>query len=111
MQYIYIYIYIYAVRVCSRIFFFLCASWSGAWPILNARRLTLWNAWALGALALPMLPTSLIRESTQAGGRRRRPPPFVEAARSAASFMDGCVGADEAADVMENFEVCIDMAI
>ena len=33
----------YAVRVCSCIYFFLCAIWSGAWPILNARRLTLWN--------------------------------------------------------------------
>ena len=32
-----------AVRVCSRIYFFLCAIWSGAWPILNARRLTFWN--------------------------------------------------------------------
>ena len=31
----------------------------------------------------------------------RRRSPFVEAARSAASFMDGCVGAGEAADVME----------
>ena len=30
-----------------------------------------------------------------------RPPPFVEAARSAASFMDGCVGAGEAADAPE----------
>ena len=29
--------------------------------------------------------------STKGGGRLRRPPPFVEAARSAASFMDGCV--------------------
>ena len=32
-----------------------------------------------------------IKESTKGGGRRRRPPPFVEAARSAASFMDECV--------------------
>ena len=31
------------MRVCSRIYFFLCAIWSGAWPILNARRLTLWS--------------------------------------------------------------------
>ena len=31
------------MRVCSRIYFFLCAIWSGAWPILNARRLTFWN--------------------------------------------------------------------
>ena len=42
-----------------------------------------------------------IKESTKGGGRRRRPPPFVEAARSAASFMDGCVGAGEAADAAE----------
>ena len=32
-----------------------------------------------------------MKESTQGGGRRRRPPPCVEAARSAASFMDECV--------------------
>ena len=32
-----------------------------------------------------------MKGSTKGGGRRRRPPPFVEAARSAASFMDGCV--------------------
>ena len=31
------------MRVCSRIYFFLCAIWSGAWPNLNARRLTFWN--------------------------------------------------------------------
>ena len=31
-----------------------------------------------------------IKESTKGGGRLQRPPPFVEAARSAASFMDGC---------------------
>ena len=35
-------------------------------------------------------PHPSIKESTKGGGRRRRPPPFVEAARSAASFMDGC---------------------
>ena len=33
---------------------------------------------SLPCFALPMLPTSLIRESTKGGGRR--PPPFVEAA-------------------------------
>ena len=38
-----------------------------------------------------------MKESTKGGGRRRRPPPFVEAARSAASFMDGFVEAKEAA--------------
>ena len=32
-----------------------------------------------------------IKESRKGGGRGKRPPPFVEAARSAASFMDGCV--------------------
>ena len=42
-----------------------------------------------------------IKESTKGGGRLRRPPPFVEVARSAASFMDGCVGAGEAADAAE----------
>ena len=35
---------------------------------------------SLPCFALPMLPTSLIRESTKGGGRRRRPPPFVEVA-------------------------------
>ena len=35
------------------------------------------------------------------GGCRRRPPPFVEAARSAASFMDGCGEAVEAAEAAE----------
>ena len=39
------------------------------------------------------------KESTKGGGRRRRPPPFVEAARSAASFVDGCVVAVQ----VENF--------
>ena len=34
-----------------------------------------------------------MKESTNGGGRRRRPPPFVEAARSAATYMDGCVAA------------------
>ena len=38
-----------------------------------------------------------MKESTKGGGRLRRPPPFVEAARSAASFMDGFVEAKEAA--------------
>ena len=32
-----------------------------------------------------------MKESTKQGGRLRRPPPCVEAARSAASFMDECV--------------------
>ena len=40
-----------------------------------------------------------IKESTKGGGRRRRPPPFVEAARSAACFVDGCVVAVQ----VENF--------
>ena len=31
------------MRVCSRIYFFLCAIWSGAWPNLNVRRLIVWN--------------------------------------------------------------------
>ena len=38
-----------------------------------------------------------MKESTKGGGRRRQPPPFVEAARSAASFMDGFVEAKESA--------------
>ena len=32
-----------------------------------------------------------MKESTQGGGRQRHPLPCVEAARSAASFMDECV--------------------
>ena len=32
-----------------------------------------------------------MKESIQGGGGRRPPPPCVEAARGAASFMDGCV--------------------
>ena len=42
-----------------------------------------------------------IHKGIHKGGRREAPPPFVEAARSAASFMDGCVGAGEAADAAE----------
>ena len=42
-----------------------------------------------------------IKESTKGGGRRRRPPPFVEAARSAASFMDGCGEAGEAQGILD----------
>ena len=42
-----------------------------------------------------------IKGSTECGGRRRRPSPFVEAARSAASFMDGCGEAVEAAEAAE----------
>ena len=45
-------------------------------------------------------PHPSIKESTKGGGRRRRPPPFVEAARSAASFMDGCGEADEAQGIL-----------
>ena len=40
------------------------------------------------------------KESTKGAGRRRRPPPFVEAARSAASFMDGCGEAGEAQGIL-----------
>ena len=48
-----------------------------------------------------------MKESTKGGGRRRRPPPFVEAARSAATFMDGFVAAKEAADAAETHaDVC-----
>ena len=42
-----------------------------------------------------------MKESTKGGGRRRRAPPFVEAARSAAAFMDGFVATKEAADAAE----------
>ena len=51
--------------------------------------------------ASPASPHPSIKESTKGGGRRRQPHPFVEAARSATSFMDGCVGAGEAADAAE----------
>ena len=54
---------------------------------------------ASAASPAPTQPS--MKESTKGGGRRRRPLPFVEAARSAASFMDGCVGAGEAADAAE----------
>ena len=37
-----------------------------------------------------------IHEGIHTGGRREAPPPCVEAARSAASFMDGCVAVAEA---------------
>ena len=38
------------------------------------------------------------KESTKAGGRQMRPPSLVEAAGSAAAFMDGLVAAKEAAE-------------
>ena len=44
---------------------------------------------ASAASPAPTQPS--MQESTKGGDRRRRPPPFVEAARSADSFMDGCV--------------------
>ena len=51
-------------------------------------------AYVSAASAASPAPTQpSMKESTKGGGRRRRPPPFVEAARSAASFMDGCVAA------------------
>ena len=56
---------------------------------------------SLPCFALLRPPASLIREaalraaSTKGGGRLRRPTPFVD------SFMDGCVGAGEAADAAE----------
>ena len=43
-----------------------------------------------------------IHEGIHTGGRREAPPPCVEAARSAASFMDGCV----AVCTMHIFPVC-----
>ena len=48
----------------------------------------------------PASPQPSIQESTKGGGRRKRPPPFVEAARSAASFMDGCGEAGEAQGIL-----------
>ena len=48
-----------------------------------------------------------MKESTKGGGRRRRPPPFVEAARSAASFMDEC----EAVAVAEAMAVAVTEAV
>ena len=42
-------------------------------------------------------PHPSIKDSTKGG----RPPPFVEAARSAASFMDRCGEAVEAAEAAE----------
>ena len=52
---------------------------------------------------LPHQPTHIHpeRNPQRGGGGAKRRPPFVEAARSAASFMDGCVGAGEAADAAE----------
>ena len=46
---------------------------------------------------LTSLPTP-IHKGIHKGGRREAPPPFVEAARSAASFMDGCVVAVQVED-------------
>ena len=65
-------------------------------------------AYVSAASAASPAPTQpSMEESAKAGGRRRQPPPFVEAARSAASFMDGCVGAGEAADAAETYaNVC-----
>ena len=48
-----------------------------------------------------MKEAALRAASTKGGGRLRRPPPFVD------SFMDGCVGAGEAADAAETYaNVC-----
>ena len=51
--------------------------------------------------AAPPSHRTPIHKGIHKGGRREAPPPFVEAARSAASFMDGCVVAGGAADVAE----------
>ena len=51
--------------------------------------------------ATPATTHPSIKESTKGGGRRRRPPPFVEAARSAASSMDGCGEAGEAQGILD----------
>ena len=51
--------------------------------------------------ASPASPYPSIKESTKGGGCRRRPPPFVEAARSAASFVDGCGEAGEAQGILD----------
>ena len=55
------------------------------------------------------------KESTKGGAARSAAPPFVEAARSAAPFLDGCVWAGEAADAMETYmnmrETCTCMHI
>ena len=48
-----------------------------------------------------MKEAALRAASTKGGGRLRRPPPFVD------PFMDGCVGAREAADAAETYaNVC-----
>ena len=48
-----------------------------------------------------MKEAALRAASTKGGGRLRQPPPFVD------SFMDGCVGAGEAADAAETYaNVC-----
>ena len=44
-----------------------------------------------------MKEAALRAASTKGGGCLRRPPPFVD------SFMDGCVGAGEAADAAETY--------
>ena len=59
--------------------------------------------WMFPSHLLPHQPTHIHPErNPQRGGRREAPPPpFVEAARSAAPFLDGCVWAGEAADAVE----------
>ena len=49
-----------------------------------------------------------IHEGIHTGGRREAPPPCVEAARSAASFMDGCVAV--AVAVAETVAVAVSVA-
>ena len=53
--------------------------------------------WMLPSHLLPHQPTHIHPKRNPQKGR----PPFVEAARSAAPFLDGCVWAGEVADAME----------
>ena len=48
---------------------------------------------SLAATNPSMKGAALRAASAKGGGNLRRPPPFVEAARSAATFMDRCVAA------------------
>ncbi|MAQ27823.1 MAG: hypothetical protein CMK83_26740, partial [Pseudomonadales bacterium] len=51
---------------------------------------------------LQPLPRPPVKDAAlRAASTKVRPPPFVEAARSAASFMDGCGEAVEAAEAAE----------
>ena len=58
--------------------------------------------WMFPPHLLPHQPTHIQPKGIHKGGASRSgAPPFVEAARSAAPFLDGCVWAGDAADAME----------